>query len=69
MTAAGLSVEDRGLTLALRIQRYEDPKAWRAQVDAIPDPDERAVAERYLRDMVNRQRVAAQARRAAGVPA
>lgn len=62
----GRTVEDRGLTLALRIQRFEDPKAWRAQVDGIPDADERAVAERYLRDMVNRQRIAVQARRAAG---
>jgi hypothetical protein len=54
---ATLTPRDRGLGHAMRIQRQHDPREWRRQVDAIEDADERAVAEEYLRGMVDRIRV------------
>lgn len=57
------TAQDRGLTRALEIQRREDPKTWRARVDAIADPDERAAADAYLRGIVQRMRVIAALKR------
>lgn len=56
------SPEQRGLRAGLRIHRHAAPATWRAEVDAIPDQSERAIAERYLRDIAMRQRIAAAAR-------
>lgn len=60
---AALTPEQRGLHRALLLQRYTDPKRWRAGVDAIEDPTERAVADNYLRGMVDRIRARVAAER------
>lgn len=51
------SPEQRGLREGLRIHRHIAPASWRAEVDAIADQAERAIAERYLRDIAMRQRI------------
>lgn len=51
-----VTARDRGLGLALEIQRRDDPKTWRSKVDAIADPEERAVADDYLRGIVARMK-------------
>jgi hypothetical protein len=51
-----LTPRDRGLHAALQIQRQHDPRQWRAMVDAIADPEERKVAEDYLRSIIERMR-------------
>lgn len=50
------TAEERGRFRALEIQRREDPKTWRARVDAIADPEERAAADTYLRGIVQRMK-------------
>lgn len=57
------SAEQRGLREGLRIHRCIAPSSWRTEIDAIEDVAERAVAERYLRDIAERHRAAAAARR------
>lgn len=49
----------RGVMQALELQRRADPKTWRRAVDAIPDPEERAAADAYLRDIIARMKVVA----------
>jgi hypothetical protein len=63
MTRSPLTAEDRGLIAALKIQRYETPRDWRACVDRILDADERQVAEQYLRGMLERMKTAKRSRR------
>jgi hypothetical protein len=57
-----LSVRNRGLTLALNIQRYHPQEKWPDLWAAIEDKDERQVAAQYLQDMALRLRVANEAR-------
>lgn len=54
---------DRGLAIALDLQRRADPKTWRAQVDAIEDLEVRGVADEYLRAIIVRTRVVAMKKR------
>lgn len=49
-----LPPRQRGLAIALELHRHEDPRNWRAKVDAIECPEARAVAEDYLGMMVKR---------------
>jgi len=63
---AKLTPEKRGLHRAMLLQRYTDPKRWRAAVDAIEDPQERAVADNYLRGMLARIRARVAAERKSG---
>lgn len=51
------TARDRGLSQALRIQRYEDPKYWRSSVNEIENEEERKVAEEYLSGIAKRTRV------------
>lgn len=51
------TARDRGVMRAVEIQRREDPKRWRAAVDAIADAEERAWAEDYLRGILERMKV------------
>lgn len=41
---------------ALEIQLREDPRKWRELVDAIENRAERAIAEEYLRSILERMR-------------
>ena len=50
------------MTDDLRIQRYHDRADWRAQIEAIEDAEERAVAAAYLRDIWRRMQAQAAAR-------
>lgn len=54
-----LTARDRGLSAAVDIQRRIDPRQWRAAVDAIEDPEERAVADDYLRSILARMKATA----------
>lgn len=54
-----LTPKERGVLHALYIQRHEDPRRWRELVDAIKDEEERAAADRYLRDIITRMKVVA----------
>lgn len=53
-----MSARERGLGIALELQRREDPKNWRKEVDAIEDLEVRAVADQYLRDVIARTKAA-----------
>ena len=48
---------ERGRWAALQMQMRDDPKTWRAKVDAIADPAERQAADDYLRGIIARSRV------------
>lgn len=58
-----LAPEQRGLHRGLLLHRYSDPKTWREAVDAIENPDEKAVADKYLRGIVERHKAWVQARK------
>jgi len=59
---ADSSKKSIGLGYGLRIQRHEDQKNWRKEVDAIEDLEVRAVAEEYLRAAIARTKAAKAAR-------
>lgn len=62
---AKLTPEERGRHRALLLHRYTDPRKWRAEVDAIACPVERATADNYLHGVIIRMRVAVAAKKAA----
>lgn len=55
-TSSNPTPRERGLSAAVYIQLRADPAQWRSRVDAIEDPEVRAVAEQYLRDILARMR-------------
>lgn len=57
MTRPQPTPRDRGIMLALELQRTVDPRDWRKRVDAIEDPEERRAAEDYLRAILTRMKV------------
>ena len=57
------AARERGLAAAVALQAKVDPRQWRDRVDRIEDPEERQVADDYLRGILERTRVVQQLRR------